>query len=357
MPRGRRARTRRPRGRRGSGSLALREQPLLAVGLAEHAERVRDRLDHGRVGLARGHRLAAPAPARAGTTAPRSRAGRARRRPSSRATGSSIGAERDHRVEHVAAAARARARRRTGTTRRPRSPIPRGRARAARRARARAAWDRAGTSSAPGPGGRAATPRRAIGRPPGGRISVSSSAPPLQSSSRQSPSVRSMPAGGRDASARRPAPRARRGSCRRAAGGGRRCAAAARARGAPSAAGGCVGSSARSRGRDLVRVGDAGLVLLERRGALVERAHEQVGAESSPAAPRACRSRRPAGSARVLQVDRAGVPAGGHAHDRRRRCRASPAMIARSSGAGAAPARQQRRVHVDHLVVARAAAP
>ena len=84
---------------------------------------------------------------------------------------------------------------------------------------------------------------------------------------------------------------------------------------------------------DLVRVGHARLVLLDERRPLVERAHEQVAAELAQARRPASRSRRRAGSARAP----AGRPGPESSPAVRRMIdtpvSASPAMIARSTGA------------------------
>ena len=100
-----------------------------------------------------------------------------------------------------------------------------------------------------------------------------------------------------------------------------------------TASGGRVKSSARSRGLDLVRVGDAVLGLLGERRALVERADEQVAAEAlQPRRERAvvvvgrgsarapCRQTGPASSASTSRMIETPVSS-------------SPAMIARSIGA------------------------
>jgi hypothetical protein len=103
------------------------------------------------------------------------------------------------------------------------------------------------------------------------------------------------------------------------------------------------------RGLDLVRVRDARLVLLDVRRPLIERAHEQVAAE--PLEPRGERAVVVVGRDRLglLQAYGARVQALGHPHDRD-----AGLGVARHDrpldGRRAAPARQQRRVHVDHLV-------
>ena len=143
-PRARRARTRPPRGPARSACVVLGEQPVVARLAAEVAEGAGDR---GR--------------ARAGRA--RARRGRAARPPARRERGRGVaelaedvggelaqlrvlvGAELDHRVEHLAARRGRRARTRAAATRRRCRATRPGRARAPRRARGRAARGRSGS--------------------------------------------------------------------------------------------------------------------------------------------------------------------------------------------------------------------
>ena len=95
----------------------------------------------------------------------------------------------------------------------------------------------------------------------------------------------------------------------------------------------CVGSSARSRGADLVRVGDVGLVLLDRRGPLVEHLDQQVGADRLQ--PRGERAVVVVGLDRRARerVHRARSPIPAVTRMIATPVSASPAMIARSIGA------------------------
>ncbi len=102
-------------------------------------------------------------------------------------------------------------------------------------------------------------------------------------------------------------------------------------------------------GLDLVRVRDLRLVLVHEARPLVQRSHEQLAAE-----PLEADRERPvvvvaADRLRLLQAHRAGVEALGDAHDRD-----AGGVVAGHDrplhGRRPAPARQQRRMHVDHLV-------
>ena len=187
-----------------------------------------------------------------------------------------------------------------------------------------------------------------IGRPPGGWISVSSSAPPRQSSTRRSPSARRWPPAGARVGAggpgrehaevaavreRQPRPDVRAQRAHPALQLGRRAGRVQRAVG----------------GLDLVRVGDAVRCLLDPGRALVERLHQQRAAALLQA--RGERAVVVAGPDRLAaaQADRPGVEPRGQPHDRDARLGVAGHDRPLDRGR-AAPARQQRRVHVEDLV-------
>ena len=220
------------------------QQRLDPVRRAEVAERAGDRGQHLGVVLALRVALERSPRSRTGTSAPGSRAGRARTpRPRGRA---------GRRAPAAPAPPPASPRRRATPAppcrapTRPRSPTRGSPSRPARRASGPPAAGRARSWSAPGRGGRAASPPPPSG---GRRAAGSRSARARRRCSRAAAGRRRCARGRRRARAcrRRPRPPPRRGTSRPAAAAAHRCAGAARAPTRSTASGVRVGSSARSR--------------------------------------------------------------------------------------------------------------
>ena len=244
---------------------AQRSSQSLAVRRAEVAERAGDRGQDVGVLLARRHRAQRRPPLGRERCAPACRAGRARTRRRSRAAGRRGPRQLDHRVEHLAAPRRGE-RAMYGAHSRRRVPLARGAPTSSSSSRSgqRRVQPEAGQRRV----GAAAQPVRRGHRAAAGRLDLGQLERAAVAVEQQPVAVGAHAAAGRaPASRRRPGapttPRnvpsgsgSRAPMCGRSA---RTCARPARRR--------CVGSSARSRGSDLVRVGDARLVLLERTAA------------------------------------------------------------------------------------------
>ena len=190
-----------------------------------------------------------------------------------------------------------------------------------------------------------------IGRPPGGWTSISSSAPSAVPYSSRPSWAASAPCGGARRPPRAAARCARRAGRRRAARARCRRGGSARARGARAPRRAAAGSSRRSSavifGASVMPSDGCSRAV----GPLVERLHEQLAADVGEPPRQRRRSRRRAGSRppRSRQTGPASISATGRMMQTP--VFSSPASIAALDRRGAAPARQQRGVDVQHRVL------